>query len=100
MVISGCTKEFTYTSLGDIESRYDEIGEHFPKNYGWYQSRWHTAAAYIYNAAGKGVLHRLWEALKKQEELLSDEAFMAFLSENVDKRVGDVMRNWDRDTIR
>ena len=100
MVISGGAREFTYTSLRDIESRYDEIGEHYPKNYGWYQSRWHAAAADIYNAAGNGVLNKLWVSLKKQKEFLPDEAFIAFLSENVHKSVGDVMRHWDRDTIK
>ncbi|HEX5624419.1 MAG TPA: hypothetical protein VFX48_00265, partial [Saprospiraceae bacterium] len=30
-----------YTSLQDLESKYDEIGQKYPKNYGWYQCRWH-----------------------------------------------------------
>lgn len=100
MVISGGTREFTYTSLRDIESRYDEIGEHYPKNYGWYQSRWHASAADIYNAAGIGIVNKLWVSLKKQIEFLPDEAFIEFLSENVDKSVGDVMGQWDRNTIK
>lgn len=100
MVILGGTKEFKYTSLRDIESRYDEIGEHHPKNYGWYQSRWHAAAADIYNATGIGVVNKLWVSLKNQNEFLQDEAFTAFLSNNVDKSVGDVMRHWDRDTVK
>ena len=37
--------------LADLENRYDEIGQRYPQNYGWYQSRWHSSAADIYDAA-------------------------------------------------
>lgn len=52
MVIAGGTEGFAYTSLSDIEQRYEEIGQKHPRNYGWYQCRWHSAAGNIYDAGG------------------------------------------------
>ena len=100
MVVSGGTKEFTYTSLTDIEARYEEIGQRHPKNYGWYQSRWHSAAAGIYEAAGPQIGPTLWAAFRKQNERLDDEALAAFLDASGAKAVADMMRHWDRDTVR
>src|SRR5690606_28679176 len=37
MVISNGTSEYQFTSLHDIEERYEEIGQQHAKNYGWYQ---------------------------------------------------------------
>lgn len=100
MVVGGGTKEFTFTSLADIEARYEEIGQRHPKNYGWYQSRWHSAAAGIYEAAGREVGRTLWYALKAQKQRLSDEALALFLESSGVKAVADMLRHWDRDTIR
>lgn len=100
MVVGGGTKEFTYTSLADIEVRYEEIGQRHPKNYGWYQSRWHSAAAGIYDAAGREIGRTLWDALKAQKHRLTDEALVALLESAGAKAVADMMRHWDRDTVR
>ncbi len=100
MVLAGGTKEFTYTSLGDITQRYDEIAMKYPKNYGWYQCRWHYAAATIYEAGGKQVLRKLWDALKNNKELLNDQQLLRFLQTMTGKSIADVMEYWDRDTNR
>lgn len=100
MVVSGGSKEFVYTSLTDIEERYNEIGQQYPKNYGWYQCRWHSAAAGIYDAAGKQVCRKLWDALKSKKEILTDKELVSFLATETDNSVADMMRNWDRDTIK
>ena len=99
MVISGGTKEFTYTSLKDIEERYDEIGQRHPKNYGWYQSRWHAAAGKIYDAGGKAICSKLWEALKNNKEVLTDEELLRFLG-TIHTSISDMMKNWDSNTVR
>jgi hypothetical protein len=99
MVIAGGSKGFIYTSLNDVHEKYNEIGRDHPKNYGWYQCRWHAAAAGIYDTGGKTVGSKLWLALKNQKEILTDEQLPAFL-ETADKSVADMMRNWDRDTIK
>ena len=99
MVISGGTKEFTYTSLKDIEERYDEIGQWHPKNYGWYQSRWHAAAGNIYDAGGKSICSKLWEALKNNKEVLTDEELLRFLGK-IHTSISDMMKNWDSNTVR
>lgn len=64
MVLGAGTAEYNFTSLEDFEKLYPTLGMG-PKNYGWYQSKLHSAAKDIYNAGGKKVLKKLWEALKK-----------------------------------
>lgn len=100
MVVGGGTKEFTYTSLNDIEERYEEIGMRHAKNYGWYQSRWHVAAGNIYDAGGKQVLRKIWDALSTQNEKLTDDQLMALFEKSGAKGVSDMMRNWEKDTVR
>jgi len=96
MVTGAGSKGYTYTHLNDVEEHYDEIAMNHPKNYGWFQCRWHSAAATIYDAGGKEMYIRLWKALKDQKEKLPDEQLGAFLETKVDRSVADVMRNWDR----
>lgn len=100
MVVAAGSKEFKYTSLRDVHERYDEIGQQYPKNYGWYQCRWHAAAAGIYNAAGKQVCSKLWNAFKTNKEILTDEQLVVFLETAADKAVADLMRNWDKETVK
>ena len=50
MVVAAGSSEFKYTSLNDIQERYNDIARDYPKNYGWYQCRWHAAAADIYKS--------------------------------------------------
>ena len=99
MVVAGGTKEFTYTSLKDVHERYNEIGKEHPKNYGWYQCRWHTTAGIIYDAAGEEAGKQLWNAFKNQKETLTDEAIPHFLDQSGAKEVADMIRNWDKETI-
>ncbi len=96
MVVAGGTEGYKYTTLKDIEERYEEIGQRYPKNYGWYQSRWHSAAKDIYSAGGADVFIKLWSSLKTQRERLTDEEFADFLISNVHQSVADVMLNWDK----
>lgn len=95
MVISGDRSSLKYTSLADLEARYDEIGQRYPQNYGWYQSRWHAAAADIYDAGGKKVFLKFWNALLEQKDVLDEKALAGFLAENVDQAVADVLLKWD-----
>jgi hypothetical protein len=95
MVISGDRSGLKYTSLTDLENRYDEIGQKYPVNYGWYQSRWHAAAADIYDAGGEELFVKLWNALEKQKTVLDDNGLARFLSGNVHQSVADVLLKWD-----
>ncbi|MDZ4792844.1 MAG: hypothetical protein SGI83_01070 [Bacteroidota bacterium] len=99
MVIGNGVGGFKYTRLADIEERYDEIGRDYPNNYGWYQCRWHSAAAIIYDTAGKLVGKRIWEALSSQKERLSDEQLLVFLA-TAEQAVAAMVTDWDRDIIR
>jgi len=99
MVVAGGSKDFKYTRLNDLEERYDEIGQQYPKNYGWYQCRWHAAAAGIYDSGGKKILKKLWKALKNNKEKLPDEALASFLQKSVHESVADVMTKWDKRTL-
>ena len=95
MVVAGGTEGFLYTSLKDLEEKYFEIGSKHPRNYGWYQSRWHVAAAEIYDAGGPKVLQRLWAALKAKPEVLDDNALGNYLR-TVDMTLANVMLQWDK----
>ena len=95
MVIAGGKEEYQYTSLTDIEQRYEEIGQKYPKNYGWYQCKWHYAAGNIYDAGGIDSFAKLWNAFSEHKEKLSDAEFIALLSEKVHQSVADVMLKWD-----
>ncbi|WP_242929105.1 hypothetical protein [Pontibacter vulgaris] len=98
MVVGSGAKEYTYTSLHDVDQRYDEIGQKHPKNYGWYQSRWHMAAGQIYDAGGKLVSRQLWNALKSEEKKLNDHQLLTVLEKQAHKSYADMVKNWDRDT--
>src|SRR5690606_11089379 len=78
MVIGMGTKSYSYTSLEDFEKLYPPLSMG-PKNYGWYQSMLHAAAKDIYNAGGKKLLQKLWIALKKHQEDMSDDMFVNML---------------------
>lgn len=95
MVVANGTSEFKYTSLQDVHERYEEIGTQHPKNYGWYQCKWHMAAATIYDQGGKAVSERLWVSLKNKKEVLPDSDLVNFL-ETIHPSVADVMRNWEK----
>ncbi|MCR6719421.1 MAG: hypothetical protein NVV59_03815 [Chitinophagaceae bacterium] len=95
MVISGGSSKFQFTSLEDFERLYETLGMG-PENYGWYQCKLHAAAKDIYNAGGKTVLKKLWDALKKHQEELTDEEFVKILKNEVHPAVADVFTNWQR----
>lgn len=97
MVIAGGTNGYKYTALQDVEDRYEEIGKYHAKNYGWYQSRWHHSAGVIYEAGGKALLTKLWNALQQQQTSLTNEELLLFLDKAGAKPVADVMRYWERD---
>ncbi|WP_372948617.1 hypothetical protein [Mariniphaga sp.] len=99
MVLGTGTKGLTYTSLEDIENRYDEIGQKYPNNYGWYQFRWHSAAEKIYDSNGARINRTWWDALKSRNEKLSDTELLLFLETEIGESVADVLRYWDRDTV-
>lgn len=95
MVIASGKEEYKFTSLTDIEERYEEIGQKYPKNYGWYQCRWHSAAGNIYDAGGADTFVKLWNAFSSQKEKLDDKMFVELLSNKVHQSVADVMLRWD-----
>ncbi len=91
MVIGSGTEGFKFTTLKDFEERYDNMTG---QNYGWFQSRLHSAAKDIYNAGGKEVFIKLWNALKTNEQKLDDGELLKFLDEKVHPEVGNVLRKW------
>ena len=95
MVVGAGSSEYQFTSLEDFERLYETLGMG-PKNYGWYQCRLHVAAGDIYRAGGKKVLRKLWKALYKHPEELSDDAFAAMLEREVHASVAHVFRNWNK----
>ncbi len=95
MVVDGGVESYKFTSLEDFEKLYETMGMG-PKNYGWYQSKLHSAAKDIYNAGGKDILRKLWDALKLHQEEMSDDEFITMLKMEVDPVVANVFLNWNR----
>lgn len=96
MVVSSTKKEeLKFTTLDELESNYDVIGQQYPNNYGWYQCRWHMAAGNIYDSGGINAFQNLWKQLKIQKEPLEDSAFAILLSGKVHQSVADVLLKWD-----
>ncbi len=91
VVAGGAPGEFT--SLDQFEKYYNEIATKHPRNYGWYQSRFHVEAGVLYDKGGKEVLVKLWNALEKQE-LMDDGAFAKYLSAEVHEGLGQLVKNW------
>ena len=100
IVVAGGTKNYKYTSLQELEENYNEIGQWHPQNYGWYQCRWHMAAATIYDADGKGVFKRLWNTLQTGQTKLNDTSFAHLLETKVSRSVADVLLRWDKDMVK
>ncbi len=84
-----------YTTLQQLEEHYDTIAQQHPQNYGWYQCRWHRAAAGIFDAGGKTVLQKLWLMLKTQPELLGDAALAEALAVRVHPEMAHLMLHWN-----
>lgn len=78
-----------------LQAHYNEVAQKYPRNYGWYQCRWHIAAADIYAVAKVDGIKKLWLLLKKQRTILNDEALAAALKEQVHPALADVMVRWD-----
>lgn len=95
MVVGAGTAEYKFTSLEDFEALYASLGMG-PKNYGWYQSKLHSAAKDIYNAGGKEVLKKLWKALKTHQENMTDAEFSNMLNKEVHPSVADVYLKWNK----
>jgi hypothetical protein len=93
MVVGAGTAEYKFTSLEDFERLYPTLGMG-PKNYGWYQCKLHAAAKAIYNAGGSEVMKKLWKALKKHQEEMTDKEFTDMLYKEVDPSVADVYLKW------
>jgi hypothetical protein len=96
MVVFSINKEeLKYTTLNELETNYDLIGQQYPKNYGWYQCRWQMAAATIYEAGGIKAIQSLWQTLKTQKEPLDDTTFAKLLSEKAHQSIADVQLKWN-----
>lgn len=95
MVVGAGSSEYKYTTLKDFEALYPTLGMG-PKNYGWYQCKLHSAAKDIYNSGGKDVLVKLWNALKKHQENMSDEEFASMLEKEVHPSVANVYLEWGK----
>ena len=100
IVVSGGIKNYKYTSLQELEEKYNEIGPQHPQNYGWYQCRWHAAAAAIYDTDGKTVFQRLWATLQTEQVKLNDVSLAELLQTKVGKSVADVLLRWETDMVK
>lgn len=94
MVVNSGTSGFEYTTLAQLEENYELIAKEHPRNYGWYQCRWHMAAKNIYDSGGSNVMVKLWNALKEKKSVADDKIFADFLLSKVHSAVAAVMQKW------
>lgn len=85
---------YTYTSLEQFQDNYWEIGTKSPRNYAWYQYRFHNAARKLYNEGGADVLINLWSFLSSNQETLDDEALLAGLRDEVHPYFEELWNEW------
>lgn len=95
MVVAAGTTGYKFTSLNQFENNYSELGQKHPKNYGWYQCRYHKAAKDIYEAGGPNILKRLWNTLKEPKDQLTDAELAAILAKNVHQNVANILLKWN-----
>ena len=93
MVVAAGNDEYSFTTLEQFEMHYTEIATKHPKNYGWYQSRFHVAAREIYDSGGKQVLVKLWQALRSSVKL-DDKKLAEQLKKTVHPSVSNAMLKW------
>ncbi len=93
MVIAAGTSGYSFTSLEDFERLYPTLGMG-AKNYGWYQCRLHAAAKSIYNSGGSDIMKKLWTALKKHQQEMTDSEFTTMLSKEVHPSVAELYLKW------
>ncbi|MBK7426447.1 MAG: hypothetical protein IPI60_05110 [Saprospiraceae bacterium] len=87
--------DLKYISLQDLDTYYNELGQKYPRNYGWYQCRWHMASDNIYESSNVKGFIKLWDALKTERTLLNDTELADMLNKKVHFSVANVMEKWD-----
>lgn len=85
-----------YSTVEDLETHYNDLGQKYPQNYGWYQCRWHMSAGKIYDAGSILVFQNLWGTLKSQREVLSDTALITIWNQKVHKSIADMQMGWNK----
>ena len=83
-----------YTKLQDFETNYQDIAQHYPDNYGWYQCRFHTFAGKIYDNGGVAAMNSLWTTLLNEKEKLNDQDLMNLLT-NSNPALKQALVDWD-----
>jgi hypothetical protein len=94
MVVANGSEGFDFTTLSQLEANYDLIAQQHPKNYGWYQCRWHCAAASVYDSGGAFVLVDLWSAFTEPTGQLDDDQLADHLRRQIHPSVSDVLTKW------
>lgn len=94
LVIAAGTGEYAFTGLDELENNYEKIGREFPKNYGWYQSKWHAAAGKLYDENGALFAQKIWQYFKLQPNRLSDSDWKNWLKSNDLIPILNMMDNW------
>jgi len=86
--------DYSFTSLERFQDNYWEIGTQSPRNYAWYQYRFHNAARKLYNEGGADVLINLWSFLSGNQETLEDEVLLAGLRDKVHPYFEELWKEW------
>lgn len=98
LVVSSGAKGFKYTSLKDLQENYNDVATKYPRNYGWYQCRWHVAAGEIYDRSGKKACKKIWEMFRKEKNTLNDEALMDLFKHSGNRALAEFVSDWEKNT--
>lgn len=94
MVVAHGKEAFEFTTLQQLEENYALIASQHPTNYGWYQCKWHSAAANIYDQGGITALSNYWNCFAVRREKMDDAALTMILQTKVHSSVAEVLTNW------
>jgi hypothetical protein len=95
MVIGGGTDHLAYTRLEDVHNKYEEIGQKYPTNYGWYQCQWHAGSAAMHDQNGKKLTLAVWQVLQKQETTVEDARLTEMLEKNGCETLVNYILGWN-----
>ncbi len=83
-----------FHTLSDFEGHYSDMD---PQNYGWYQAKFHSAAAQVYDAAGASPAQAVWSAfLNHNSSTMQDNELLVFLESRGAGKVAEVARTWPK----
>ncbi len=94
MVVAAGKDGYAFTTLEQLQANYELIAKEHSKNYGWYQCKWHRAAADIYEEGGVAALRDFWDLFSIPHGPMEDAALAELLHDKVHPAVARMITTW------